>query len=261
MLLAGPQSVPARDVSSGGAPSTQSREAAAAALPLLLGGALPLHHRVAGVAPAPAAAPGAGAAFVEPRVVALRAQLAVGVAALDHAGDPAARAHVAQRVDPTRRCGAAAVDGDDPVVAAEAGNVLEEDPVGIDDLGERRDVVDLGVEEERREICGTKFARRRIARGARKNCARWPTSWFWPSPIESRPTGRLCARGIDLRASEPPAHAAAAEGRRSGGGGDASDDECDGEGDGSSRSTSKRTKARTPGSAARMSARWGRRRR
>jgi len=36
-------------------------------------------------------------------------------------------------------------------VAAEAGNVLEEDAVGIDDLGERRDVVDkvddLRVEE------------------------------------------------------------------------------------------------------------------
>lgn len=98
---------------------------------------------------------------------------------------------------------------------------------------------------------------------AAKNCAQFvvrrrPTSWFWPSPIWSRPTGRLCARGIDLRASEsrrltpPPPRA-----RRSGGGGDAeSDDECDGEGDGSSRSTSKRTKARTPGSAARMSARW-----
>ena len=82
----------------------------------------------------------------------MRAQLAVAVAALDHAGDPAARAHVAQRVG--RRLAVAeraAVDGDDPVVAAEAGNVLEENAVGIDDLGERRDVVDkvddLGVEE------------------------------------------------------------------------------------------------------------------
>ena len=132
--------------------------------------------------------------------------------------------------------------------------------MGIDDLGERRDVVDK-VDDLRREGGVTaldKIARRRIARGRQKNCARRPTSWFWPSPIWSRPTGRLCARGIDLRASEsrrltpPPPRA-----RRSGGGGDAeSDDECDGEGDGSSRSTSKRTKARTPGSAARMSARW-----